>query len=297
MPKYPFVLIDAFTATPLGGNPCPVIFDAETLDPAMRQRLASEMNQSETAFVTRSDVADFGARYYTPAEEIPLAGHPTVSVMTALADAGRIQLGDTPKALRLELRDGPIDVSVARGPVPGTTRVTMTQRKPRFMAAYDPAEIMPCFGLAAEDALTGYPIQTVSTGTPMVMIPVRDHATLRRASLEIHRYTLMRDRSDFFSPHLFCLGGMTAEGDTAARHFGVPPDIREDPVTGSATGAMGAYLWHHGMIERPTFVAEQGHWMGRPGRVDVEVIGPREDIETVKISGLAVVLVRGELTL
>ncbi len=297
MPKYPFILVDAFTTTPLGGNPCPVILDAEGLTPEIRQRLAGEMNQSETAFVGRSTVADFAARYYTPAEEIPLAGHPTVSVLTALVDAGRITVGDTALPLRLELRDGPIDVSVARGTVPGTTRVTMTQRKPQFLATYDPAELMPCFGLTAADVRPGTPIQTVSTGTPMVMIPVRDHDALRRATLDIDRYTAMRDRSDFFSPHLFCLGGMTPDGDTAARHFGVPPDTREDPVTGSATGAMGAYLWHHGLIPQPTFVAEQGHWMGRPGRVEVEVLGPREDIESVRIAGLAVVLVRGELTL
>lgn len=297
MPKYPFVIVDAFTATPLGGNPCPVIFDADDMDAELRQRIAREMNQSETAFISRSTVADFAARYYTPAEEIPLAGHPTVSVMTALVDAGRIAVSDTPTPLRLELRDGPIDVSVARGPVPGTTRVTMTQRKPKFMATHDPAELMPCFGLNSDDVRPGTPIQTVSTGTPMVMIPVRDHAALRRAELDITRYTAARDRSDFFSPHLFCLGGMTADGDTAARHFGVPPDIREDPVTGSATGAMGAYLWHHGLIERPTFVAEQGHWMGRPGRVEVEVTGPRQDIASVQIAGLAVVLVRGELDL
>jgi trans-2,3-dihydro-3-hydroxyanthranilate isomerase len=71
----------------------------------------------------------------------------------------------------------------------------------------------------------------------------------------------------------------------------------EDPFTGSATGGMAAYLWHHGLLESPDFVAEQGHWIGRPGKARVEVVGPREDIETVRVGGAAVTVLRGELEL
>jgi trans-2,3-dihydro-3-hydroxyanthranilate isomerase len=71
----------------------------------------------------------------------------------------------------------------------------------------------------------------------------------------------------------------------------------EDPFTGSATGGMAAYLWRYGLLDQPTFIAEQGHWMGRPGQATVEVIGPRDDIETVRVGGSAVTIVRGELTL
>jgi len=101
--------------------------------------------------------------------------------------------------------------------------------------------------------------------------------------------------SDFFSPHLFCLEGVTAEARTFARHPGVPPDTTEDPFTGSATGGMAAYLWHYGLIDPPCFIAEQGHWMDRPGQARVEVIGPRADIETVKVGGKAVTIMTGEL--
>jgi trans-2,3-dihydro-3-hydroxyanthranilate isomerase len=110
-------------------------------------------------------------------------------------------------------------------------------------------------------------------------------------------YVALRSRADFFSPHLFCLGGVSADAATFARHFGTPPDTSEDPFTGSATGGMGAYLWHHGLIEQPRFIAEQGHWMGRPGRGTVEVVGARDDIQTVKVGGEAVVVMRGELTI
>ena len=106
----------------------------------------------------------------------------------------------------------------------------------------------------------------------------------------------LRRSGDFFSPHLFCLGGVEV-GATFARHFGAPPDTMEDPFTGSATGGMAAYLWHYGLIEQPTFIAEQGHWINRPGRAQVEVIGPRDAIETVKVGGPAVTVLTGELTL
>ena len=77
----------------------------------------------------------------------------------------------------------------------------------------------------------------------------------------------------------------------------MPPDTPEDPFTGSATGGMAAYLWRYGLIDQPTFTAEQGHWMMRPGQASVEVIGPREDIQTVKVGGPAVGVMRGEFTL
>lgn len=295
MKSHKLIWADAFTSVALGGNPCPVVFDADDIDAELRQRIAKEMNQSETAFVLRSKVADFGARYYTPAEEIPLAGHPTISTMAALVDAGRITLGDQPVPLTLELRDGPINVVVQKGSA-GVTRVTMTQRKPVFTRTYTPAEMMPCFGLTADDVLD-VPIQTVNTGTPFVCIALKNHDALRRAYIDFERFAALKARGDFFSPHLFTLGGFTNVGDVAARHFSLPPDIIEDPVTGSATGCMGAYLWRYGLVKQPVFVAEQGHNLGRPGRVDVEVVGPREGIESVKISGNAVVVMRGELFL
>jgi trans-2,3-dihydro-3-hydroxyanthranilate isomerase len=296
MAKYPFLWVDAFTAEALGGNPCAVVLDADDLGDGAMQAIAREMNLSETAFVRRSRVADFGARYFTPAEEIPLAGHPTIATSLALVDSGRLRLTGERTAFTLELRDGPIAVEVyARAG--RVERIVMAQRKPEFLAGYDPAEVLPAFNLSPDDVLPGAPVQTVSTGTPQLMVALRDHAALRRARVDPDAYRRLRDAGDFFSPHLFCLEGATPAGRTFARHFGVPPDTAEDPFTGSATGGMAAYLWRYGLIDEPAFVAEQGHWMGRPGRAGVEVVGPREDAETVKVGGPAVVLVRGELDL
>jgi hypothetical protein len=106
-------------------------------------------------------------------------------------------------------------------------------------------------------------------------------------------YSDFRARSDFFSPHLFCLGGVTSNGQTFARHLDVPPDLPEDPFTGSATGGMAAYLWRYGWIDSPVFVAEQGHWMNRPGEAFVEIVGDRDDIQTIRVGGSALTVLRG----
>jgi trans-2,3-dihydro-3-hydroxyanthranilate isomerase len=119
---------------------------------------------------------------------------------------------------------------------------------------------------------------------------------LGQIQLDVAAYSEYRSQSDFFSPHLFCLGGITDQGDTFARHFGVPPDTPEDSFTGSATGGMAAYLWHYKLIKEPRFNAEQGHWMQRPGHAAVEVIGPRDDIQTVKVGGSAVKIFQGKIT-
>lgn len=296
MPVYPFMQVDAFTTTPLGGNPCAIVFQADDLDDVTRLAIAREMNLSETAFVVSTSVADVGARYFTPAEEIPLAGHPTIATIHALIETGHIRLTGQRTQITLELKVGPIPIEiVAQAGQP--TQITMSQKAPVFSTVHDPAEVMPAFGLTPADLLPGAVIQTVSTGTPQLMIPVRDHDALRRLTPDLPRYAALRAAGDWFSPHLFCLGGATAAGDTYARHFGLPPDTMEDSFTGSATGGMAAYLWHYGLITSPRFRAEQGHWLGRPGIAEVEVVGPPDAIETVRVGGTAVTVLRGEMVL
>lgn len=296
MKTYPIMQVDAFTNQPLAGNPCAILFDADDLSDGQMLAIAKEMNLSETAFVRHSKIADFGVRYFTPAEEIPLAGHPTIATAHALIDDGRLPLTGPQTSITFELQVGPIEIEIfaENGRPP---RIVMSQKKPQFGAIHDPAQVMPAFGLTPDDLLSGAPIQTVSTGTPQLMIPLRGLDALRRAQVDIPAYAALRKTADFFSPHLFCLQGVTPHGRTFARHFGLPPDTMEDPFTGSATGGMAAYLWHYGLIDQPAFIAEQGHWLNRPGQAFVEVVGPPDDIATVKVGGTAVTVLRGELTI
>ena len=296
MPSYPFMQVDAFTTQPLAGNPCAIVFDADDLTEAQMQAIALENNLSESAFVLQSDVADFKVRYFTPAAEIPLAGHPTIATTHALLERGMIAFEGTSHRITLEMKAGIIPVDIEHD---GTqTLITMTQKAPQFFATYDPELVMPVFGLRADDGLEGYPIQTVSTGTRHLMIPLKSLDALKRATMNHAMYKALRDEGDFFGgPHLFCVQGVTAQGTTFARHPGLPPDTHEDPFTGSSTGSMASYLWRYGLLKQPTFIAEQGHWMNRPGSAQVEVLGTREQITGVRVGGTAVTVIRGELVL
>jgi len=293
MKRLQVLQIDAFTKEPYRGNPCAVVLEADALSAIAMQDIAMEMNLPETAFVLSSDRADFRARYFTPSQEIPLAGHPTIATTFALFETDRVSYDDQ-EEVQLELEAGVITVDIA-GSDSGRPLITMSQRRPEFGEIYDPADVLPAFGLEESDALPDTPIMTVSTGTPQLMVPLASLESLRTARLRVDRYRELRASGDFFSPHLFVTEGLTPRGSTFARHFGLPPDVYEDPFTGSATGGMAAYLWHHRLIEEPSFVAQQGHDMGRPGEAFVEVVGPPEAIETVKVGGFAVDVMRGTL--
>jgi len=294
MPSLPLLLVDAFTDRPFAGNACAVVLDAGGLSREQMQAIAREMNQSETAYVLGGSGTRFDVRYYTPGEEIPLAGHPTIATTAALADAGRLVPAGARTEVTFVLRDGPISIGLERGKQ-GRPRIIMVQRPPEFRQRLEATAIAPIVGLRAADLRSDAPVQVVSTGTPQLMIPVASAEALRRARLDVPAYLALRARERFFSVHLFVLEGATHQGQTFARHFGVPPDQTEDPVTGSATGGMGAYLFHHRLIREHDFVAEQGHWMGRPGMVEVHVEGTPEDVRSVSVAGPAVVVARGTL--
>lgn len=296
MPKYPFMQVDAFTDRTLAGNPCAILFDTDGLTDDTMLAIAREMNLSETSFVYNSKDADVGARYFTPGGEIPLAGHPTIATVHALVETGRLQVTDESSEIVLELQAGliPVEIRSRKGKI---LSIIMTQNKPQFKRTYTADDVMPAFGLTAQDLLPDSMIQTVSTGTPQLMVLLKDLEALQKIQLNIPYFSSLHAAGDFFSAHLFCLGGATPSGDTFARHFAPPPDIIEDPFTGSATGGMAAYLWRYGLIDEPTFVAEQGHWLNRPGKATVELIGPREEIHAVKVGGQAVTVLIGEFSL
>ncbi len=289
---FPFMQVDAFAQRRLEGNPCAVVFDADGLDDATMLAIAREMNLAETSFVLSPRRSDFRARYFTLDGEIPLAGHPTVATVHALVESGQLVVEDGGKTIALEIGAGVIDVDVA---VEDITRVTMTQMKPKFLETVAPDVVLAMLGLDAADLVPDVPLQVVSTGTPQLMILATSLDALRRARPNLEAVSRLKRETEATCIHLFCRQGATDEGDTFARDFDAPPEIIEDPFTGSATGGMAAYLWHYGLIHEPAFIAQQGHWLGRPGNAFVEVVGPRDDIETVRVGGYAVTTITGEL--
>lgn len=298
MSRFPFDWVDAFTDKPFGGNGCVVVHDAGEISYEDRLRLVLETSLAECAYLVSSEVADFGVRYYLADKEIPMAGHPTIATVASLIDRGMIDLSSGAAEFTLEVGAGVLPIEVTQSG--GSARITMTQMRPDFGPAHDPAEISAIYGLSAADIL-GQP-RVVSTGTPFCITVLRSKEALRRATLDVGRLEAFRaasgtSRAELMEPFLVALGGETPTGDTFSRLLLAPPSLPEDPFTGSATGCMAAYLWAEGLIEAPRFVAEQGHWLGRPGEATVEVLGARNDITGVKVGGRGRVLMRGELHL
>lgn len=273
--------VDAFTDRPFGGNGCAVIHDAAHLDDETCLAFVRETSLVECTFLGPSKVADVRVRYFLASREIPFAGHPTVASVVAAHAAGTIGTGD----LTLETLAGIVPVHLSED----GKRVTMRQNAPVFGPIVDASDVIA-------------PPQFVSTGLPFVITLLKDLAVLSAAQLNADGVRAMHDvlgehRGDAMEPFLATLGGYTQEGDTFSRLLMLSPSPPEDPFTGSATGALASYLWQNGLIESPEFVAEQGHMLGRPGRADVCVLGPRDAIEGVEVSGHGHILMSGTLHL
>lgn len=283
-----FIWVDAFTETPYGGNPCAVVFDADSIAVDDRIAFTRETGLVECAFLVGSTKASFGARYYMPTGEIPMAGHPTIATVTAMLDAGVIapDIG----SFTLEVGAGVIGVDVTpREGAPAL--ITMTQLAPTFGRIYEPAQIAGLYGLRPKDVI-GAP-QTVSTGSPFCITHLHSLEALRAARLDYAALAAMqKDGVDFMEPYL-CVTDGVGGGDTFARLLLPPPFPPEDPFTGSATGCMAAYLFAKGVVGR-RFRAAQGHDLGRPGVAEVEVLGEADAITGVRVGGSGVVIMRGE---
>jgi len=286
--------VDAFTTVPFGGNPAAVVIDAEGLTEEEMQRIAQEMNLSETAFVTSSERADFRVRFFTPIQEIDLAGHPTIATFHALVEEGLIAAHDGVVTVMQELNVGvlPIEIEIEAGVA---KRVIMTQQKPLFASAYAASSWAEALGIDKAEILEGYPLQIVSTGTPQLMIPVKSLTTLRLLRPDFEAMAALTEQGDFSSVHVFTLETFSEEADVHARHFAPGAGVREDPVSGSASGGMAAYLVYYGLVDKSSLVAEQGHLIGRPGLVYIDLEKEGDEITTVKVGGSAVTVLNGEI--
>lgn len=297
MPDFEFDWVDAFTDTPFGGNGCAVVHDAGSLDADTCTAFVRETSLVECTFLQPSDTATIKVRYFIAAREIPFAGHPTIATVASMVNRGGIDLSKGSADITLETGAGIVPITITDGMPP---RITMTQNAPEFGAFADPAKVAAVIGLNADDIL-GKP-QFVSTGLPFCVTHVRDHEALSRAkmnpeALEQFRASAPMADAEVMEPYLITTKGATEAGDTFGRLLLAPPHPPEDPFTGSATGCAAAYLWHHGLIDDPKYVAQQGHWMNRPGQAEVEVLGTREAIEGVRVSGSGVILMEGKLHL
>ncbi len=290
MAIYDFDWVDAFTDLPFSGNGCAVVHQGAGLDDDSCMAFVRETSLVECTFTGPSQVADIKVRYFLASREIPFAGHPTIATVAAMRSRGLFQ-GDR---LTLETGAGQVTVELERD------LIEMTQIAPEFGVQPSPAWVARAIGLMPDAIIA--PPQVVSTGLPFCITVLRNQADLRAARLNAEALRelaaeLGYDGTDMMEPFLVTLTGATEAGDTFSRLLLAPPSPPEDPFTGSATGAMAAYLWRHGLMDKDQFIAQQGHWMGRPGQARVTRIGPGDAMSGIKVAGRGNVLMRGEIDL
>jgi trans-2,3-dihydro-3-hydroxyanthranilate isomerase len=247
-------------------------------------------------------------RIFTPAREIPFAGHPIVGTWNALAREGIVSLpegGTGWTRIYHEVGIGvlPVDIEFKEGT---PAQVVMTQGKFEIKGevddAHEQAEIARALGLAIEDLDETLPIQVLSTGLPFLAVPIRSLADLRRCRVNAALLAEIYERAGATGCYPFSRETIEiGEARAHARLFAPADNISEDPATGSAAGALGAYLVHHGVanVEASNgsyrFVIEQGDFMKRPSRINIEIKGKLGAIDEVRVGGPSVVVAHGEV--
>lgn len=289
--RFPFVQVDVFTDRALEGNALAVFTDARGLSDAEMQAVARETNLSETTFVLPDPAAPPGrparVRIFTVGEEVPFAGHPTLGTAFVLRGAGG--------AREVVLALGVGDIPVAFEDREGGTFGEMRQRDPVFGQVHPREEVARALGLAEGDLDPAAPVETVSTGLPFAIVPVRSLATLRALRVDWARADAYLAGTD---ARFFYLVSRETLDPAADLHSRMIFYGGEDPATGSAAGCCAAWVVRHGLAgpgER--VVIEQGLEARRPSWIFVKAGGNRDNVSDVRVGGYVVEVSRGALVL
>jgi len=297
-------IVDAFTSRPLTGNAAGVVPNAEGLSAEQMQAVARELGASETAFLLPSGSADRRVRYFTPETEVDLCGHATIASHGHLLTAGEVE----PGTHTLETNVGVLDIEVE-----ADGRVWMTQDGPEIREvdlAYERvADALGVDPAALRDVGADLPLAVASTGLPFLVVPVNFLEHVGNAAPDTTAIESLADEVDATGVYAFTFDTLEADSTLHARMFAPGAGVPEDPVTGTASGACGAYLRRYGAFDGgaprapghpsgeqsdprglpETMVFEQGDFVERPGRVFVHAR------EAVRVGGRAATALDGTL--
>jgi trans-2,3-dihydro-3-hydroxyanthranilate isomerase len=284
---------DVFSSRPLEGNSLAVFSDARALTDAEMQSLAKEMNLSETTFILPRDAATerekgVRVRIFTVQEELPFAGHPTLGTAFAL----RAQTGAEEVVLELNVGKVPVHFEPSNG---GPVFGEMTQIDPTFGVEHDREAVAQALGLRVQDFDDALPIQTVSTGVPFTVTPLKNLDVIGHLQVDLNRAAeyLARTAGKFF----YFVTRETVDRE-ARLHSRMLFYNGEDQATGSAAGCTASWMVAHGVAKPDERVLiEQGVEMKRPSRIFVRASRRDNRIVNVRVGGNSVEIMRGEVLL
>jgi PhzF family phenazine biosynthesis protein len=279
MTKVTVLLVKSFTKDKGAGSPAGVVLDADQLNNQQMQHIAKELGFAETMFALPSDKADFRVRFFAPNHEVDLCGHGTIATFHVLLEQGRVALGGNKvKQFTQETRAGLLGVTCHKD-----GQIVMAQTNPVFgEIEQDKALVAKLLGISEIGVAEGLPLQVVSTGTPKLLIPLRNIQAARsvKPDLEGVKTYCRTTAARGFYP--FTMGSPIPNTDFFARQFNPLADENEDPVTGVAAGALGCYAKRYNLYGKQTFVVAQGYNLGMGGNMYVDVS------DGVKVGGYAV---------
>ncbi|KAJ52661.1 PhzF family phenazine biosynthesis protein [Clostridium tetanomorphum] len=298
--KYTLYQIDSFTKEKFTGNPAGVITNADGLADYEMQKIARELNNSETAFIfsSNSNKYDAHVRFFTPTNEVPICGHATIAAHYARA----IENGLDTSRVYHKTGAGILPVDIIKENE--DYKIVMTQGKIEFGTIIDGAnkeKLLSALNITNNDLLENYKIQIVSTGHSKVMIGIKNIETLNTLKPNYDALSRLSNIIKCNGYYVFTVNSQDSDILIHGRMFAPAVGINEDPVTGNANGPLGAYLVHHNLVKHNNslfrFKAKQGEAIKRQGIIEVEVkIEDKEPVE-VKISGNAVIIFKSQLSL
>ena len=285
-------IVNAFTDSIGGGNPAGVVLDSPDLTDSQMANISKQLKVSETAFVFPSKKADFKIRFFTPNIEVDLCGHATIATFFTMALEGLFQKNHN-LVVTQETKAGILPVSIEFFDNGNVNRVMMTQKKPILKDIFlDISEIADALNISTDKIDESLPKQSVSTGLFTLPICIKSLRTIKSIKPNFDKIKDICEELNLGSFHLFTFQTIEPRSVYHARNFAPFYGVNEDPVTGTANGAVCGYLFLNKIIHESNLICEQGDIIGRPGRVFVEIYK-----NAVKVGGKARVVKQKEIIL
>ncbi|MDZ4132084.1 MAG: PhzF family phenazine biosynthesis protein [Dethiobacteria bacterium] len=290
-----FYLVDVFAESKYAGNQLAVVRNAADLSALDMQKIAAEMNYSETTFILSDEVRDGGydVRIFSLDEELPFAGHPTLG--TAYIIQQQI-IGEAIGEVRLNLKAGqiPVTFSYLEGK---PDQLWMQQIAPTFGRKFSPEDVARAINIDSCSIDQRFPIEEVSTGLPFIIVPLKDLAAIKKCNIDRVGYMKLIDQAEAKSIFVFCSECYDPRNQINARMFDDFHGIAEDPATGSANGCLAAYLVKNRYYGSPAIdiKVEQGYEIGRPSLLLLKAAEEEGVAITVSVGGRVIMVAGGEL--
>lgn len=270
--------VNSFAKSINGGNPAGVVLNADGLSDVEMKKIAGVVGFSETAFVMKSDLADFMVRFFTPNEEVDFCGHATIAVFHTISSKGYIKSGRYSQ----ETKAGILDVQVMED-----LSIMMNQNIPSYHEIIEKQEIADSLNITVDEMLENLPVQIVSTALRDILVPIKSLDILNSINPDFKKVENISSKYNTVGYHIFTLESLN-ESNAHCRNFAPLYGIPEESATGTSNGALACYLYKYGKLKHDHITnisIEQGYSMERPSEIKIALTTKEKEITEVRVGG------------